>query len=72
MSDERKNKTKLSIPIRDKQGLFFCLKIVSTKAPKEDYFGSSVKWIDISHKLYKKAGIMYLCSDQTSRTWIPA
>ena len=35
-------------------------------------FGSSVKWIDISHKLYKKAGIMYLCSDQTSRTWIPA
>ena len=34
--------------------------------------GSSVKWIDISHKLYKKAGIMYLCSDQTSRTWIPA
>ncbi|WP_298765719.1 hypothetical protein, partial [uncultured Alloprevotella sp.] len=39
---------------------FFCLKIVSTKAPKEDYFGSSAKWIDISHKLYKKAGIMYL------------
>ena len=34
--------------------------------------GSSVKWIDISHKLYKKAGIMYLCSDQTSRTWIPS
>ena len=30
--------------------------------------GSSVKWIDISHELYKKAGIMYLCSDQTSRT----
>ena len=25
-------------PIRDKQGLFFCLKIVSTKVQKEDYF----------------------------------
>ena len=42
------------------------------KSKGEEFFGSSVKWIDISHKLYKKAGIMYLCSDQTSRTWIPA
>ena len=49
-----------------------CNRNIVGENEKGELIGSSVKWIDISHKLYKRAGIMYLCSDQTSRTWIPA